>query len=555
MPTRASLRRAAARLLDPLCSMGVWLGTICFAASLTPSLIPRDALLQGVLSGLAFAAGYGIGVFLRWVWIFLGLPRLRDLAVGRIATALAVVVCTLMVVGFLAQASGWQNDIRARMGMEAVASARPVFVGLVASGVAFVLLMLGRVFGSVVYVLSQRLGRHLPRRVSLILGTAIAGVLFWSIGDGIVFQAGLRALDSSYRQLDAVVDTELAPPLDPAKTGSAASLIGWSGLGRMGRAAVAAGPTQADIEALTGAPAQEPLRIYVGLNSAPDIRSRAELALAEMIRVGAFERSALVINTPTGTGWLDPASQMALEYLQRGDVATVSMQYSYLASWLALMVDPGYGADSSRALFAAVHGYWRSLPPETRPKLYLHGLSLGAMNSDLSVDLFDLLGDPFDGALWAGPPFQSRTWRHATQGRDPATPAWRPCYGDGSIVRFMTQDGAPAGNAAWNDTRIVYLQYPSDPITFFEAGSAWRRPAWMTGPRARDVSDSLQWFPMVTFLQLGMDMAVATSTPTGYGHVFAADDYVDAWIATTAPVGWDADAVAALKAKLAAEGL
>ena len=555
MPTRASLRHAAARLLDPMCSMGVWLGTICFAASLTPSLIPRDALLQGVLSGVAFAAGYGIGVFLRWVWIFLGLPKLRDLAAGRIATALALVICTLMVVGFLAQASDWQNDIRARMGMEAVASARPILVGLVASGVAFVLLMLGRVFGSVVYVLSQRLGRHLPRRVSLIISVGLAGVLFWSIGDGIVFQAGLRALDSSYRQLDAVVDAELAPPFDPAKTGSAASLIGWSGLGRMGRAAIAVGPTQADIESLTGTPALEPLRIYVGLNSAPDIRSRAELALAEMIRVGAFERSVLVINTPTGTGWLDPASQKALEYLQRGDVATVSMQYSYLASWLALMVDPGYGADSARALFAAVHGYWRSLPPQTRPKLYLHGLSLGAMNSDLSVDLFDLLGDPFDGALWAGPPFPSRTWRHATQGRHPATPAWHPRYGDGSIVRFMTQDGAPPGNAAWDDTRIVYLQYPSDPITFFEAGSAWRRPAWMTGPRARDVSDSLQWFPVVTFLQLGMDMAVATSTPTGYGHVFAADDYVDAWIATTAPEGWDADAVAALKAKLAAEGL
>lgn len=555
MPTRASLRLAAARLLDPMCSMGLWLGTIFFAASLTPSLIPRDALLQGLLSGIAFAAGYGVGVLLRWLWRFLGLPRLRDLAVGRIATALAFAVCAVMVVGFLAQASGWQNDIRARMGMEAVASARPVFVGLVAGGVALALLLLGRVFGSVVFIVSQRLGRYLPRRVSLILSVAVAGVLFWSVGNGVVFQAGLRALDSSYRQLDAVVDTELAPPQDPRKTGSAASLIGWSGLGRMGRAAVAAGPTQADIEALTGAPAQEPLRVYVGLNSAPDIERRAELALAEMIRVGAFERSAVVINTPTGTGWLDPASQMALEYLQRGDVATVSMQYSYLASWLALMVDPTYGADSARALFAAVHGHWRSLPAETRPKLYLHGLSLGAMNSDLSVDLFDLLGDPFDGALWAGPPFQSRTWRHATLGRDPATPAWRPRYGDGATVRFLTQDGALPGNAAWHNARIVYLQYPSDPITFFEAGSAWRRPAWMHGPRAPDVSDSLHWFPMVTFLQLGMDMAVATSTPTGYGHVFAAEDYVDAWIATTAPEGWDADAVDALKATLAAEGL
>ncbi|MCD9005335.1 alpha/beta-hydrolase family protein [Luteimonas sp. XNQY3] len=555
MPTRASLRHAAARMLDPLCSMGLWLGTLCFAASLTPSLIPRDALLQGVLSGIAFAAGYGIGVLMRWLWIFLGLPRLRDLAIGRVATALAIVVCAAMVVVVLAQASGWQNDIRARMRMETVASARPFFVGLVAGGVAVVLLLLGRLFRGMVHFLSKRLGHHLPRRVSLIAGVALAGVVFWSIGNGVVFEAGLRALDSSYRQLDAAVDTTLDPPLDPSKTGSEASLIDWSGLGRMGRAAVAAGPTQVDIETLTGQPAQAPLRIYVGLNSAADIRARAALALAEMIRVGAFERSTLVINTPTGTGWLDPASQKALEYLQRGDVATVSMQYSYLASWLALMVDPTYGADSARALFAAVHGHWRTLPRDQRPRLYLHGLSLGALNSDLSVDLFDILGEPFDGALWAGPPFPSRTWRHATQARDPATPAWRPRYGDGSIVRFMTQDGAPASNAAWGGTRIVYLQYPSDPITFFEAGSALRRPAWLSGPRADDVSGSLQWFPLVTFLQLGMDMAVATSTPTGYGHVFAAEDYVDAWIATTAPDGWDAGAVAELKAKLAAEGL
>lgn len=542
-------------MLDPLCSMGLWLGTLFFAASLTPSLIPRDALLQGVLCGIAFAVGYWLGVFSRWLWIFLGLPRLRDLAVGRIATALAVVICALMVIVFLAQASGWQNDIRARMGMEAVASARPIFVGFVAGGIALVLLLLGRLFGGVVYVLSQRLGRHLPRRVSLIVSVVLAGVLFWSIGNGVLFEAGLRALDSSYRQLDAVVDTNLASPQDPRKTGSSASLVDWSGLGRMGRAAVASGPTQADIEALTGLPAQEPLRIYVGLNSADDIAARVELALAEMIRVGAFERSTLVINTPTGTGWLDPGSQMALEYLQHGDVATVSMQYSYLASWLALMVDPTYGADSAHALFAAVHGHWRTLPRDQRPRLYLHGLSLGAMNSDLSVDLFDILGDPFDGALWAGPPFPSRTWRHATQGRDPTTTAWRPRYGDGSVVRFMTQDGAPAGNAPWGSTRIVYLQYPSDPITFFEAGSALRRPAWMSGPRASDVSDSLRWFPLVTFLQLGMDMAVATSTPTGYGHVFAAEHYVDAWIATTAPEGWNADSVETLKAKLAAEGL
>jgi uncharacterized membrane protein len=43
---------------------------------------------------------------------------------------------------------------------------------------------------------------------------------------------------------------------------------------------------------------------------------------------------------------------------------------------LALLVQPGYGADSARALFSQVYEHWRSLPRNARPKLYLHGLSL-----------------------------------------------------------------------------------------------------------------------------------------------------------------------------------
>lgn len=33
----------------------------------------------------------------------------------------------------------------------------------------------------------------------------------------------------------------------------------------------------------------------------------------------------LVIITPTGTGWVDPAAIDSLEYLQRGDVASVAI--------------------------------------------------------------------------------------------------------------------------------------------------------------------------------------------------------------------------------------
>lgn len=55
----------------------------------------------------------------------------------------------------------------------------------------------------------------------------------------------------------------------------------------------------------------------------------------------------------------------------------------------------------------------------------------------------------------------------------------------------------------------------------------------MRRPRGPDVSPSLRWFPALTMLQLLVDMAIATSSPMGYGHVYAPQHYIDGWIAVT----------------------
>ncbi|MCP6134726.1 alpha/beta-hydrolase family protein, partial [Klebsiella pneumoniae] len=83
-------------------------------------------------------------------------------------------------------------------------------------------------------------------------------------------------------------------------------------------------------------------------------------------------------------------------------------------SVLSLWVEPTYGSETAQALFDAVYGHWTSLPPDSRPRLYLHGLSLGAMASQNSTTVYDVLGDPFHGALWAGPPFSSSIWGRVT---------------------------------------------------------------------------------------------------------------------------------------------
>ena len=537
------VRRFKATLSIP----GILVGTLFFAASLTPSLMPRGWVLQGVLSGFAMGVGYAIGVAYRWLWDYLEFP-FPERRTHRILLWSAVVVCVGVTVAFLWQASGWQNSVRELMGLEPVDTARPFRVGLLAYLVFTVLLGFGRLFHLTHRFIAVRLGEGIPRRVANVVSVVLAATLFWSVIDGVLVSWALERADATFQELDARQEAEVAEPADPLKTGSAASLVAWEDLGRRGREFVGGAATAAELEAFLGEEARDPLRVYVGLNAAETPEERARLALDELERVGGFERSLLVIAVPTGSGWLDPAAITTLEYLHRGDVATVAVQYSYLPSWLTLLTDSGYGVETADALFDAVYGRWTELPSHDRPKLYLHGVSLGAHNAQQSADFYDVIGDPFHGALWVGPPFRSGTWRDLTRQRHPDSPKWLPRFRDGSVVRFMNQwEASHPPDTPWSPLRIVYLQYASDAITFFEPQSAYERPAWMDRPRGPDVSEKVTWIPVVTALQLIADLAIADQAPMGYGHVYAPEHYVRAWVAVTDPPGWSEDELIRLK--------
>jgi uncharacterized membrane protein len=536
------------RFLSSLSITGVLLGTLLFAASLTPSLLPRTYVMQGILCGFCFAAGYGIGVFLHWLWSYMQLPEPhRDHHRG--ARFVIALLCLVIAGAVLWQAAEWQNSIRRLMELMPLDSAHPMKTGSIAIGVAAVLLAFGRLFHLILRFFARRTRRFLPPRLANVIGVAVAVALTWMLINGVIFDIGLRMADSSLKQIDSLIEPDVARPSDPMKTGSAASLISWEELGRRGREFIATGPSQQQIATFTGHAAKEPVRVYAGLNSAHTATERAQLALEELKRSGGFDRSVLIVIVPTGTGWVDPEALDTVEYLHNGDVASVAVQYSYLSSWLSLLVEPNYGVETGRALFEAVYGYWTTLPKANRPKLYLHGLSLGALNSQKSSDLYDVLADPFQGALWSGPPFASPTWRMATNGRQAGTPAWLPRFRDNSVIRFANQyTTADIPGATWGPMRIVYLQYASDPVAFFEPSALYRRPQWMSQPRGQDVSSSLRWFPVVTALQLALDVASATTAPMGYGHVYAPEHYIDAWMQVTAPQGWSADDIDRLKA-------
>ncbi|MCK1410486.1 alpha/beta-hydrolase family protein [Bradyrhizobium sp. 76] len=529
------------------------LGALFFAAALTPTLIPRSYLTQGALAGGCFAIGYFAGVLWRRLWHYLELPEPSPRA-RSIANALVTAGCLLVVVIFLRRTAEWQNSIRTVMKMTPVETAHPLKVCVIALITFAVLLVLGRLFAFVARFLAVRTKRVIPRKLANVLGVLIAGLLFWSIASNVLVRTAFNALDSSFRELDALQEPERPQPAAPDRTGSSASLVKWQELGRMGRRFIASGPNATEISAVTGQPAQDPVRVYVGLGSRDTAQARAKLALEELKRQHGFQRKVLIVITPTGTGWVDPSAMDTVEYLHHGDVASVAMQYSYLNSPLSLLFQPEYGAAASRALFAEIYGYWTSLPKDKRPKLYLHGLSLGAMNSEKSAELFETIGDPIAGALWSGAPFESRIWRSITDNRNPGSPAWLPKFRDGRFVRFMNQNGPTVPpDTPWGPMRVVYLQYASDAITFFDYGDAYQAPAWMDAPRGPDVSTELRWYPIVTMLQLALDMAIATNTPMGFGHVYAPEHYVDGWVAVTDVGDWSAEALARLKQQLAAK--
>ncbi len=533
--------------------VGLAVATLFFAASLTPSLLPRHFLVQGLLSGFALAVGYSIGNIFVWLWRYLEIPRPHD-RLQTISKRTTSIVVAVVVLVFLWKASVWQNSIRELMEMPPVATAYPWRVAAIALLLAIVLVAIARGLIRLWILVDARLQRYMPRRLAHFISAAIVIVGISLLANDVIARFALNAADQLFLEIDQIVDDGIEQPNDPLASGSSESLIEWDSIGRRGKHFVVNGPTQDGIATFLNRDALKPLRVYAGLASAETNDERADLALRELIRVGGFDRSILIVATPTGTGWLDPGAVDPVEYLHAGNTAIVTMQYSYLPSWLTILVDPTRSRDSATVLFDTVYDHWKKLPKNSRPQLYVHGLSLGALGSAASADLFTVFEDPIQGGLWSGPPFPSQVWGRATRYRNAGTPMWLPKFRDGSMLRFTGRDDTLAqGGSRWGPMRFVYIQHASDPMTFFSPDLAYRRPQWLIGERGPDVSPALTWLPVLTFLQIAFDLPMATTVPHGYGHNFAASSYIDSWIEVTQPPDWNPADTERLKARFLEE--
>ena len=181
----------------PLCGFGLILGVLFFAASLTPSLIPRNHVVQGVLSGMAFGAGYAMGVLLRGLWRYLELPGLSA-AVMRLVTPLAGLGCVALVVTALYHTKAWQNSVRSVMGMDPVESGYPFTVSVIALLVSCVLILLARGLIGFGKTLARKFYSRFPRRISIVAGVVVAGFLTVTLTNGVLVEYTFRFLDRSF---------------------------------------------------------------------------------------------------------------------------------------------------------------------------------------------------------------------------------------------------------------------------------------------------------------------------------------------------------------------
>ncbi len=63
--------------------VGLVVATLFFSASITPSLLPRNYIVQGLLSGFAIAVGYAVGICGLLLYDFLQFPQPTDTASAK----------------------------------------------------------------------------------------------------------------------------------------------------------------------------------------------------------------------------------------------------------------------------------------------------------------------------------------------------------------------------------------------------------------------------------------------------------------------------------------
>jgi Alpha/beta-hydrolase family len=436
MATRSEPRRTAGRALV--------LGAVAGGLARGPSLAGRTPADERLIVGGAVLMGAVAGALVEELAVQVG----RSLPGGRIAASAA-----LALAGFGGRA--WSSDRRRRPLVDGIETASTVALA-----------------GGGAEVAARAVDRAPP--VLRLLPLAWVGTL---VARG---TAELVALQRRLGEPQDLVKASVGYDYLPTVSIGEGSAVALESLDREGRKFLGLATPTARIAEVTRTGALDPIRVYVGLESAGDPAARAGLAVAELDRLGAFDRSRIVVACTTGAGFVHPVPVEAEEYYCAGDVATVAIQYGNRRSYRSLKAVPA-GILTYRLLLEAI------LARARRPELVLYGESLGAWIG--AGALAELGGRDLAKVLLVGPP-----------------------DGAAELVEELRR-GLPSD-------RLTVVVHPEDPVANYSGPTLlWRRPPWLPAGRPPDprVPHGMRWLPGITFLQVLFDVKNGTAFPVELG--------------------------------------
>ena len=511
--------------------IGVVGALVMYGVSVSPSLLARSWQWHAVASGVLSAVGYIVGLTIQRFYALV-VPRLGvEITAPK---AVSIAFRAVLLLGFFLWFLRWLlQSYRERKRANHLVGMRGETLGeyLLGTVCAFILMLalLGVAWGlqwigrAIVSVLSQWM--HMV--FALALSLLILVVIVYALTSQVLLKLGINFFTRHARKMNNRTAKGIVQPQVSERSGSPHSLSSWRAVGGQGRVFLGRGPSRADIEAVTGCSAMEPIRVYAGMpEEGQSLQNAADLVVEELRRTGAFDRAVILIATSTGSGWVDEWQVQPLEYLTRGNCATASMQYSFVPSSINFLTDLDVSEEAAVILFETIRRAVDEIPEDRRPAFFVCGESLGAYASQhVFSGIVDVLSRT-DGALWVGTPAFTPMHAELTAIRHRGSPEVAPVVANGRHVRFVNVPenlwadvyGRELGD--WNYPRIVYAQHPSDPVVWWNSELVWHKPDWISEKVDGDVSPHMQYTRGATYIQVLVDMPVAGTAPGGHGHTY-----------------------------------
>ena len=496
---------AIAKYISNISLVGIGVGFITFAIALQPGILPRKTIWQVLLGSVWFLVGYLVGLLCVWMtYKLLNKKGFIWPAWVRILIQVVAVILMFFVV--------WLAQYRQSSLAEGLA------INFPASSVVSVFIPLVLIIASVI-ILSSVLKIVLKQsklRLNNIVGKRYSDLVFFALPILLVaglYYGSISYLESSQQAKNRVIQNDVMMPQSTFVSGSSESYVKWEDLGLQGRRYVSGVLSKEELARFGKSKPMDPIRVYSSVQNAPTLDERVDLAIQELERTDAFSRSALVLFTPSGTGWINEVAASSFEYIFAGDVASVAMQYGEVSSFLQYALDKNASVDSSIKIFDAIQQKLKEIPEDERPEFYVYGESLGSMGSQAKfVELSDEETNRLiDGAIWVGSPSASALSKKYLNEKQPPN------------VLFVSDVDRSIDLSSWPSPRIGFLFNTNDPVVRISPAVAAFPPGWLQGDRENGVNPSTVWIPGITISQLATELLPAQSFGPGIGHSYVRD--------------------------------